>query len=210
MDVKEIEQSTIGQRDNPLWYEYRKGRITASAVGPIIRRKQLDGEFIKQCMDPKDISGIPAIQWGVRNEEKARSDYIIKSGNNVRETGLFISADEPNLAASPDGIIFDGETYGVLELKCPYSIRFTTPQNGFKKLAFTDNDGKLKQTHNYFYQIQLQLYTTRLEWAHFVIWTPYGISIEKILWNEELWREKILPKLTIAQQLYIKSCHQSI
>jgi len=140
MDVKQIEQDTIGQRDNQLWHEYRKGRITSSMLGPIVRRKNLDDNFLKQCMQQRDISGIPAVRWGAKHESQARSEYTLKSKNFVRECGLFISSENPLLAASPDGLIFDGESYGVLELKCPYSIRNISPQEGFKKLSFTDKD----------------------------------------------------------------------
>ena len=31
--IREIEQATLGQAQNPLWHEYRKNRLTASQFG---------------------------------------------------------------------------------------------------------------------------------------------------------------------------------
>ena len=31
--IREIEQATVGQAQNPLWHEYRKNRLTASQFG---------------------------------------------------------------------------------------------------------------------------------------------------------------------------------
>ena len=35
--IREIANATIGQRENPLWQEYRRNRLTASQFGKAIR-----------------------------------------------------------------------------------------------------------------------------------------------------------------------------
>lgn len=63
-------------------------------------------------------------------EAKARSDYVIlKSAINrnftVEDTGLTLCAEHSFLGASSNGKVHDGESIGLLEIKCPYSIQET-------------------------------------------------------------------------------------
>lgn len=63
-------------------------------------------------------------------EAKARSDYVIlKSAINsnftVEDTGITLCAEHSFLGASSDGKVHDGESIGLLEIKCPYSIQGT-------------------------------------------------------------------------------------
>ena len=108
------------------------------------------------------------------------------------------------MAASPDGLIEDpsennGRRYGILEIKCPYSARKVTPKAACHEInqfccSLINGRTLLKQTHNYYYQIQGQLAITQLPWCDFVVWTPHGISIERIERDINLWQQNILPK----------------
>ena len=56
----------------------------------------------------KDISNIPAIKWGIDNEDKAREAYVTKMSSSHNEftcspAGLVITPQYPYLGASPDG-----------------------------------------------------------------------------------------------------------
>ena len=57
------------------------------------------------------------MQWGVKNEEEAIKAFTLKTGLEVKETGIWFHSSGI-LGASPDGII-DEES--VLEVKCPYT-----------------------------------------------------------------------------------------
>ena len=77
-----IEQLTRKQRESPLWHEVRKGRITASRVGPLVKAKTK--ERIANLQIEQDISQVPSIRWGVRNEGNAKIAYSAKTGNSVQ------------------------------------------------------------------------------------------------------------------------------
>ena len=153
IDPSAIEQATIGQSENPLWHKIRRNRITASKVGPIIKRKIITPKFVKDTLRPKDISFLPAIRWGLKNEAAAVKAYTLKTENFVKPCGIFISPLQSWLGATPDGIVYDPKecSTGILEIKCPYSARSKRPQDCFEKLTFTDKEGNLKRNHNYYY-----------------------------------------------------------
>lgn len=83
------------------------------------------------------------------------------------------------MAASPDGLI---DKDGIVEIKCPASIKDMTPEEAFenKKLNFMSlKNGilKLKTTHNYYFQVQGQLEISERNYCYFVVWTPKGIVL---------------------------------
>ena len=41
---------------------------------------------------------------------------------------------------------------------------------------------------------QGQLHVTRKSWCDLVVWTPSEISVERIQYDDELWRNKMYPK----------------
>ena len=61
----------------------------------------------------------------------------------------------------------------------------------------------LKKSHNYYYQVQGQLATTQLPWCDFLVWTPYGTTIQRIERDVNLWLQKILPKLSMFYHEYL-------
>lgn len=72
------------------------------------------------------------MSWGIDNEEKAVHRYQVWKSASLRrpvlvqECGLFIDTQRHWLAASPDGIVTDGQTgqwLFCLEVKCPYKHR---------------------------------------------------------------------------------------
>ena len=121
-----------------------------------------------------------------------------------QKTVIHIRVENPWLAASPDGLIEnwsenDHRHYGILEIKCPYSVRKMTSEDAcheINQFYCTSINGRtlLKQTHNYYYQIQGQLAIAQLPWCNFVVWTPHGSSVERDI---TLWQQKIFPKLKI-------------
>ncbi len=190
-----IEQLTRKQRDSPLWHQVRKGRITASRVGPLVKAKTK--ERLDKLQIEQDISQLPAVRWGVRHEGNAKIAYTAKTGNSVQDCGIFIAEDHDWLAGTPDGIVYDKEagTYGLLEIKCPFSIKDCDPNRTFHKLKYTDKSGNLRHSHDYYYQIQVQLYTSGYSWCDFVIYTPKGLHIQRIHRDDILIETLILPRL---------------
>ena len=70
------------------------------------------------------------MKWGRDHEEKAREDYAKKLKVNVASRGLMM-AECGFIGCSPDGIVFDSaEGEGLLEVKCPYSVRDMDVETG--------------------------------------------------------------------------------
>ena len=145
-----------------------------------------------------------ALLWGRNNENNARVKYgeQLGVGWSVQDCGLFVSIINGFLAATPDGLVCnDGKIEGCLEIKCPFSARDKSIHEACSVSQFfckTDNKGTitLKQSHNYFYQIQGQLAVLNLKWCDFVVWTTKDLHIERVHFDEVFWNRQCLPKLT--------------
>ena len=116
--------------------------------------------------EKEDISNLPAIRWGNEHESDAILDFEQEEGGKVVDCGIFIHKAKPYYAATPDRITKDV----IIEVKCPFSIRKKDPNTNppyYCKLV--DGKLKLKKTHEYFFQVQLQLYVTGYKEADFVV-----------------------------------------
>ena len=166
------------------------------------------------------------MRWGNTHEDDARRAYqqsLLVSDNSaaVSSSGLVIDTTEPCLACSPDGMVHlpgSPDSYGIVELKCPYTAaeKGLTPHEAatslktfFCKLT-NDRSLQLKRNHEYYFQVQGQLGITRRPWCDFVVWTPKGMSVERIHFDRIFWeemkpklvrfhREAILPELALPR-----------
>ena len=114
--------------------------------------------------DNDDLSHIPAVKWGIANESIAREEYInamsIKHENFTCDlSGLWINPLYPHLGASPYGVTnCDCCGNGLLEIKCPYSMKDTHPGDIISAMcSFITDAGSLNQKHRYYTQVQGQL-----------------------------------------------------
>ncbi len=96
-------------------------------------------------------------------EATARESYTKMTGNIVIESGLIIKANQSWLCSSPDGLIKDQKV--CLVIKCPSSCGNATISVDYVK------DSKLIQTHPYFTQVQLQMYTSNSDVCHFFVFS---------------------------------------
>ena len=181
--------STTLRSECLMWFEHRKGRITASQFGPVFHTR-LDNpseSLLNTILQEKSMPNVPALQWGKEKEPVAREYYINATKDehidfSVELTGLHVNTSFPHLGASPDGIVSCaccGE--GLLEIKCPYSKREidlkNVDDNSFY-LKHTEQGLKLSNTHNYYYQIQGQLAVCDYyAYSDFVCWTTKGLHI---------------------------------
>ncbi|CAH1141268.1 unnamed protein product [Phyllotreta striolata] len=193
----DVEKMTRNQVNNPVWFEERRKRLTASNFGRIC--KLLDTTNRKKVVESllhDTFKGNIYTKWGTDNEPCARSNFEKLLNVVVKDCGLFVHPDYPFLAASPDGLI---EPDGLVEIKCPYKAKEVAPDEGIEsgliKYAKLEKGAlKLNKEDKYYYQVQGQLFVTGRTYCYFVIWTPKGLLYEKILRDEQLWN-KMLPKL---------------
>ena len=202
-EATRLEVETRNQSLSELWLEEQKLRITASIMKTVCHRKPQTNiiSFITNKLAPKPINS-PAINYGHKNKDVAIRcyvDYQRKRGIVlvVHKCGLWIDPSIPWLAATPDSILEVGQDKGCLEVKCPYlcakkSIAQVSQESSSFCLQNDNGKLQLKRNHQYFYQIQTQLYVTRLLWCDFVIWTPDEIFVEKIHYDQKFIEEAIL------------------
>ena len=181
----DLELNTRTQRESVVWHQERRRRITASIFGKIYKAKNETTKFnlVKSLIDPKAIDFIPSVRYGTRNEQRAITKYFELTKNIVKKAGLHVHKQFPFLAGSPDGLV---NKDGIIEVKCPYSIRNLKINE--QHLNYLENNGNLKKTHKYYFQIQGLLEITNRPWCDFVIFTGHDIKTERIFRNAGFWR----------------------
>ncbi|PIK42711.1 hypothetical protein BSL78_20435 [Apostichopus japonicus] len=202
--VKQIEEETRGQANNPTWIAQRQGRLTASKVHAVVTRvrtisksrSQVDTtglvNFISGISSPNP--DLPALKYGREMESQARNNYVSvmrthgHPSTTVTECGLFVHPQFIYLAATPDGIVkCKCCGTGLLEIKCPLSISDQIPSSDC--VAYLEDDDKgntvLKRSHGYYFQVQMQLGVTKTQWCDFLYFQPMAMSEkEYILTNK--------------------------
>ncbi|CAN8014073.1 unnamed protein product, partial [Ixodes persulcatus] len=206
--VKFAEATTRAQSKCPKWYTYRAGRITASTMKSVcstsVEKPSLS--VLKRICYPEDNKfSTPATRWGLDHEEEAVQSYVgkVKSAHanfTHRRAGLYLSAQYPHLAASPDAVVqCDCCGSGLVEVKCPYTQReselHVTDQGGFC-LKRVNGCLSLKHDHMYFYQVQTQMAVCNVEYCDFVVWTTKDIYVERVFRDGAFWSQ-VLAKATL-------------
>lgn len=190
----------------------RRKRITASMVGSIAKMRSTTKKSKKVAnLLYSRFRGNAATRYGNQMEDTARQLYETYQRQNghpglkVDECGLFISLDNPWLAGTPDGVVHDpsddtSQPLGLVEIKNPYAARSQTLMEATKKSTFCleqnkdSSSFKLKPRHDYYYQVQSQLYCTGRSWCDFVLRTDKDVHIERIYRNQS-WLDTNLPKV---------------
>ena len=73
-----VERETRGQKDNTKWFDtMRRNRISSSTFGRVCKRKDNMSQesFVRELVDGKDNSHIPAVKYGTGNESNAARAY---------------------------------------------------------------------------------------------------------------------------------------
>ena len=165
-----LEINTRGQSRNPLWKEERLKRLQSSEFGRICKATERTDhlKLAKSLQTAKNIV-TPAIYHGQKHEAIAIRQYEKDSGCKIQQCGIFVSTNCPFLGASPDGIINDDV---VIEVKCPYSIRNEEISTSNLPYLKTGESGVfLDKTHNYYFQIQGQLFCSERKKCVLIIYT---------------------------------------
>ena len=196
----EVEKQTIAQSASKLWCKERSVRLTSSNFGPVMRlAPDADGRKLATRIFQEDsLVHIPAVKYGRDKEPYVRKFFERVLDYKVSKSGLKIDKENTMLACSPDGKIDDNT---IIE-KCPYSVRNKTLEEA--KLPYlrrrADGGWELKETSNYFYQIQGQLGITGANRCYLVIFyqeKPQPGCIEWIIVEKVpgLYNDVMVPKL---------------
>ena len=200
---EDIEQKTRQQSGCTLWKEERQKRITASHVGGILKMKK----STKRSNKVKVLlySTFRGNKYGILREDAAKEKYVAEQQANhpglyTKPSGLVVSLENPWLAASPDGTVLDPYTgIGLVVFKNLFTNKdYTIGEACSNRGLCLEKQEKaiysLKRRHNYYYQVQSQMYCCNVEWCDFVVNTEMDLHIKRIPRDKEWWQEK-LPKL---------------
>jgi putative phage-type endonuclease len=149
------------------WFEARLGKATASRFNDVLAKiksgyaashKNYAAELASERLTGRSAPSYTsqAMQNGIDNEPVARLNYMLKTGNDVEETG-FWQHDELAAGASPDGLVNHD---GLLEIKCPTI------------LTHLETLKTKRVPKQYVAQVQGQMWITGRDWCDFVSYQP--------------------------------------
>lgn len=201
-DISKVELDTRSQAKGSGFFRHRAGRIGASVSGAVCHCNlaQPPQSLIKGICYPHLFKvSTKATRHGCIHEDDAIKAYEVemqKSHVNFQLTrcGLFINEQHPFLHATPDFLTScDCCGLGCGEVKCPICIgedcdfdKYVTKKNTC--LEKVNGNFQLVRNHNYYYQVQQQLFT--LKERKFCDFVVCGIDSEK---KAHIVKERIYP-----------------
>ena len=206
----EVEEATRDQYLCDKWFAERKTRLTSSRFGLICKRKKaVTKRFCQKLVEGRDLRKVPAVSYGLAHEAVALERFRDQMGLEViRKAGFFICHRLAFLGATPDGIISRSneakdknkirraclEEDALVEVKCPYNHRFNGKAPDYLELK-EDGEYELNKRHNYYYQVQGQLYVCEKDLCYFVVYTFPRLYIVKVYKDEDFCERHMIPKL---------------
>ncbi len=214
MNYTEAERQTIasitmGQSENNVWHDLRKDRITASVCHRVYTRMHTLQDdpnadlksLFSALTSTQAISHLPHVAWGIAQEAKAIKDYaavetLLHQGLEIKPHGLQVSATNPLIACSPDGVVScrckTHPNKWLVEVKCPGTYRDRSPQEAAIAkcgVKLCNNEWILGSSHKYYYQVQLQLGIMGLNHCDLVVHTKQGNIKVSVPYNDAKFTE---------------------
>ena len=216
-----VERHTRKQTSSRVWFQQRAGCVTASKLKnvPSTNISQPSTSLIKSiCYPDKQRFTSAACSYGCKHEDAARNEYMYEMkkkhlGFKISELGLVLHSLYPFLGATPDGSVVSCSCHGdgTLEIKCPYSCReriWNTLQRRTQFFLVQDDNGilRLKETHQYYYQVQMQMKFCKAQYCDFVVWNKDVWINQRIVLKSEfiddaIFRTELFIQLGILPEL---------
>lgn len=211
-DMWDLERMTMEQSQSVIWKTERKWRITASKFYDVCVRRS-DFEKLASSLissHSQDISHLPAVAYGVKNEGLVRNHVrSIFPNHIIRKVGLVTNPYMPHLAASPDGLIYSKSDAFILEVKCSFNPKqlYLSDLSSTSNFCLTkeNNSWQLKKNHRYYYQIQGQLALTNLSTCVFALLyrRPNFVYTEIVNFDPEFWSDMKVKLDMFYEKYYI-------
>ncbi|CAC5384454.1 unnamed protein product [Mytilus coruscus] len=200
-EISKIESFTSGQAKKPRWKEERCKRLQSSSFGRICKAtERTDFEKLARSMtEIVDLKTAPILH-GQKYEKSALSKYEQDFGRSPVNCGIYVRKSHPFIAASPDGIINDT----VVEVKCPFVAKdkMISPKT-IPFLLYNDGKLMLNESHNYYYQVQGQMFCTNLKNCHFVVFTLQEVQYIHIK-RDDIFIQNMVEKLEDFYKTYFR------
>ncbi|CAG2228707.1 unnamed protein product [Mytilus edulis] len=204
--VDYVVRKTCKQSSSKIWFDHRIGRITASVANECSKKvnekdevSEKNNSVVAKIFNYKSAPAyVKSLKWGRERELPAIKEYEKNAKGkhkdfNVQSTGLHICKENPWLAATPDSLIIcDCCGLGCLEIKNSEKYKNDTIQqmatSDQSYLNYSDNKQiSLDKKHQYYTQVQIQMYATNTKYADFVVKTVAAddnIFIQRIAYDE--------------------------
>ena len=238
-EIDYIATITSQQSVNQHWKHIRIGRITASMVGDIYRTPGYwqnwenlcpPRSVINKCFGFQSTPGLQSAvcEYGLAMEKVADELYkkhfplpIDAEALVLKQSGLFMSPNEPWIAASPDFIaeLYPSKQKWLIEVKsfvpCPNVTTFQELLQ-FRGASYMpyyyDTEGIIhaRSNHKFYYQIQCQMYVTGLPYCDLLFYYKDNVACVRVKFDHDLWHKNIYPELTafyfrfILPEMYFK------
>ena len=129
----------------------------------------------------------------------------------MTECGLFLSEREFFLGATPDALVSCACCgSGIVEVKCPFCKRHYAIEEAAKDPQFCletcEGQTKLKADHQYYFQVQCQLYVTQKHYCDFVVYTSPDFKTCQIFVERHTLNKPFINKAVDTCQLFYKQC----
>jgi putative phage-type endonuclease len=133
-----LSKASTAQRTTE-WYKQGQTILTASQFATILKSPRTRGQLVMEkasaladpqkkinCVRTEDIR---PFDWGIRFEPIVKQLYENITSSKVADLGRLIHETNKNLAASPDGIVVEGERRGrLVEFKAPITRQIKADQ----------------------------------------------------------------------------------
>lgn len=151
------------------WLQARIGKCTGSrfndacsftrAGSETAARRNYKYQIIAERLtnEQQDFYTNRAMDWGTDTEDSARLAYEFKTGHDVKQVGMLVHPELPDVGFSPDGLVGDD---GAIEIKCPEtSTHIQTLTSG-------------KIPYKYLEQVLGVMWVTGRKWCDFISYDP--------------------------------------
>lgn len=217
----ELQLATVSQRASNLWFDYRRKLLTSSWFGEVCVRRDSTScaSLVKRILQPKNaICNLPAVRYGLENEERAKQKLSEQERVVIKDCGLFLDDEFEYLGTSPDGLYAGG----IVEVKCPDSLKgmgfgidAMTKHSFWKRLTrcrrkdqtdrpLQENDFEINTGHKWYFQMQGQLHITKTTTCLFGIWfgDDNPMKVYYVERDDQFWETKMKSQL----QIFYLSC----
>ena len=174
----DICKSTVAQSSSPKWFLERKLRITASKGHFIANGRRPETRIKYFLTKPKDNENL---LYGREKEPLAKQKFQELTQAKLINVGLMVKTNQPWLSATTDALFQDENgNICVLEIKCPSSCK-----DSIISVPYIEQDTKLKKSHSYYTQCQIQMYVTGVRQCHLFVYSSCDFKKIVVFYDEE-------------------------
>ncbi|XP_041374757.1 uncharacterized protein LOC121387645 [Gigantopelta aegis] len=195
--IRVIEVATRKQSSCKRWYKGRCKRLQTSRFGQICKAtERTNFPMLARALTKSSKISTAPIKHGRKYEPVAIAKYEELKKCNVEQSGIVINKLKPFLGCSPDGVVDER----LIEIKCPFTARNKSVCPATVPYLY-EREG----THDYFYQVQGQLYCTGKQTCAFCIFTVCDFKVISVA-RDNVFIAKMLVQLeTFFEQHFRKA-----